>query len=159
MAEQRQPEPTLPGSFSRALLVAAMVAVLYGATLFAVDGLISLFADRNMITEADAGPLVGPIMTFSALCVVFVTVLSGLRPTPGRRRIPAARALAAGLAVLIIAPAVGSIVYALGQEQILSGLPFFVRYLLNPFVLVAALLAVLTVLMLPLIARARSRAR
>lgn len=136
-----------------------MVAVLFGAILVAVDGLISLTTDRDMITETDAGPLVGPIMTFSALCVVFITVLSGLRPAPGHRGIPVARALFAGLLVLVLEPAVGAIVYAIGQDQIFSGVPFFVRYLLNPFVLIAALLAMLTVLMLPLIARIRSRAR
>ena len=136
-----------------------MVAVLYGAILLAADGVISLAADQDVIGEADAGPLVGPIMAFSALCVVFVSVLSGLRPTPGRRQIPVGRAVFTGLAVLILGPAVGSIVYAFGQDQILSGIPFFVRYLLNPFVLVATLLAVITVLMLPLIARVRSRPR
>ncbi len=159
MAEHRPPEPTHSGSFSRALLVAVMVAVLYGAILFAIDGLISLLSDQNVIAETDAGPLVGPIMTFAALCVVFVSVLSGLRPALGRRRIPVGRAILTGLAVLILGPAVGSIVYSLGQEQILSGMPFFVRYLVNPFVLVATLLAVITVLMLPLISLARSQAR
>lgn len=159
MAEQRPPEPTHTGSFSRALLVAVMVAVLYGAILLATDGIISLISDRDVIVETDAGPLVGPIMAFSALCVVFFSVLGGLRPAPGGIRISYARAITTGLFVYILGPAVGSIVYIFGQEQLLSGLHFFVRYLLSPFVLASALLAILTMLLLPVIGRARSRPR
>lgn len=136
-----------------------MVAVLYGAVLFATYGLISVFADQDVIVEQDAGPLVGPIMAFAAVCVVFLSVLSGLRPTPGGTPIPVARAILTGLAVYVIGPVAGAIVYVFGQEQLLSGLHFFVRYLLSPFVLSATLIAVITLLMLPVIARARSGAR
>ncbi|MCC6270135.1 MAG: hypothetical protein IT190_02535 [Microbacteriaceae bacterium] len=135
-----------------------MVAALYGAVLLAIDGVISLLADRDVIVEADAGPLVGPIMAFSAVCVVFLSVLSGLRPVPGGVRFPLGPALLTGLAVYLLSPSIGAIVYVFGQEQLLSGVHFFVRYLLSPFVLAAALLAVVTILLLPAIALARSRA-
>jgi hypothetical protein len=62
------------------------------------------------------------------------------------------------LVVYFLSPFVGAIVYVFGQEQILSGVHFFVRYLLSPFVLASALLAVATILLLPAIALARSRA-
>lgn len=136
-----------------------MVAVLYGAILLAVDGLISLIGDRDVIVEEDAGPLVGPIMAFSALCVVFLSVLAGLRPVSGRMPIPFGRAMTTGFAVYLIGPAVGAIVYLFGQEQVLTGLDFFVRYLLSPFVLAATILAIITILMLPVISLARSQAR
>jgi hypothetical protein len=135
-----------------------MVAALYGAVLLAIDGVISLLADQDVIVEADAGPLVGPIMAFSAVSVVFLSVLSGLRPVPGGARIPLGPALLTGLVVYFLSPFVGAIVYVFGQEQILSGVHFFVRYLLSPFVLASALLAVATILLLPAIALARSRA-
>lgn len=145
--------------FSRALLVAVMVTVLYGALLLAIDGVISLIADRDVVVESDAGPLVGPIMAFAALCVVFVSVLSGLRPSPGRTRIPTVRAVITGLIVYILSPAVGAIVYIFGQQQLLTGVGFFVEYLLSPFVLASTILAIITILLLPLIAVARSHAR
>lgn len=138
-----------------------MVVVLYGALLLAVDGVISLLADRDVIVEADAGPLVGPIMAFAALCVVFVSVLTGLRPAPGGAGapLPLGRALVTGVVVYLLSPAVGGIVYVFGQEQILSAVHFFVKYLMSPFVVAAALLAIVTILVLPAIALARSRAR
>lgn len=136
-----------------------MVAVLYGAILLAVDGMISLFIDQDVIGEKDAGPLVGPIMAIAVLCVVFVSVLGGLRPVAGLRRIPVVRAVLTGLAVFVIGPAVGAIVYVFGQDQLLTGLGFFVRYLLSPFVIASAVIAFATILLLPWISLARSRAR
>ena len=136
-----------------------MVAVLYGAILFAVYGLISAFSDQDVIAEPDAGPLVGPIMAFTALCIVFLSVLFGLRPTPGATPIPVGRATVTGLAVYVIGTAAGAIVYVFGQETLLAGLHFFIRHLLSPFVFTATLLAVVMILLLPVIARARSGAR
>lgn len=147
------------GSFSRALLVAVMVAVLYGAILLAVDGFVSLFSDRSVISEPDAGPLVGPIMAVVALAVVFVAVLGGLRPTPGRPVIPVARALVTAALVYLLSPLAGAIVYLAGQETLLTGALFFGKYLASPFVIAAAVLALAPILLLPLIGLARSRAR
>lgn len=136
-----------------------MVAVLYGAILLAVDGLVSLLAERDVILESDAGPLVGPIMAVTAVSVVFVSTLSGLRPTPDRRGVPLVRAIATGGVVFLLGPLVGAIVYSMGQAQALSGPQFFVKYLSSPFVVTSAVLALVTLLLLPLISMARSRAR
>ncbi|GAA3731622.1 hypothetical protein GCM10022239_05270 [Leifsonia bigeumensis] len=147
------------GSFSRALLVAVMVTVLYGAILLAFDGFVSLLADRDVIQEQDAGPLVGPIMAVVALAIVFVSVLGGLRPTSARPAIPVARAVVTALLVYLLGPFAGAIVYVAGQEQLLTGVLFLARYLGSPFVIASAVLALLPVLLLPLIAIGRSRAR
>lgn len=147
------------GSFSRALLVAAMVAVLYGALLVAIDGFMSLIFDRDVIVEEDAGPLVGPIMAMVAVAVVFVSVLGGLRPTVGRRPVPVVRAVGTFVLVYVLGPLVGSVAYALGQDQLFTGLDFFGQYLFSPFVIASAVLAGATILFLPVIATARSRAR
>lgn len=136
-----------------------MVAVLYGALLVAIDGFVSLLADRDVITEPDAGPLVGPIMAVVALAIVFLSVLGGLRPTPGRPKLPLARAVITALAVYFLSTLAGAIVYVSGQDQLLSGALFFARYLGSPFVIASALLAAVPVLLLPLLASARSRAR
>lgn len=159
MAEQRPPEPPHSGSFSRALLVAVMVAVLYGAILLATEGMISLFGDQDVIGEKDAGPLVGPTMAIASLGVVFLSVLGGLRPAPGPARLPVGRAVFTALAVYVLSPAAGAIVYILGQAQLLTGVSFFVRYLLSPFVIASAVIAFAAILLLPVISLARSRAR
>ena len=149
----------MPGSFSRALLVAVMVTVLYGAILLALDGVLSLLADRDVISEPDAGPLVGPIMAVVALAIMFVSVLGGLRPTSMPPRIPVARAVTTAILVYLLGPLAGAVVYTAGQEQLLTGLLFFARYLASPFVIASAVLALVRILLLPLIGVARSRAR
>lgn len=159
MAQSRPSDSVDSRSFSRALIVALMVAVLYGAILLAIDAIVTVLTDRDIISEPDAGPLVGPIMSFAAVCIVFVSVLFGLRPEPGKRRVPIVRAIVTGLAVLVVGPLVGAIVFVLGQVQLRSGVDFFMEHLASPFVIVSALLAVITLLLLPAIARVRSRAR
>lgn len=136
-----------------------MVTVLYGAILLALDGFVSLLVDRDVVSEPDAGPLVGPIMAVVALAVVFVSVLGGLRPTSGRPAIPVARAITTTALVYLLGPLAGAIVYTAGQDQLLAGLLFFARYLASPFVIASALLALVPILLLPLIGTARSRAR
>lgn len=159
MAESPPSDPVRPRSFSRALLIAVMVAVLYGAILMAVDGFVSLLIDRDVISERDAGPLVGPVMAVAALSVVFVSVLGGLRPAPGPRRIPVGRASATTLIVYVVSPLTGAIVYVFGQNRILTAVEFFGKYLASPFVIASAALAGLVILLLPVIDLSRSRAR
>lgn len=154
--EQSPPDPA---PFSRALLLAVMVTVLYGAVLVAVFGLVSLALDRDVIGEPDAGPLVGSAMAAVALTVVFLSVLFGLKPHAGIRRMPVGRAVTTGLLGYLLSPLAGAVVYALGQPQLASGIPFYLRYLLSPFVALAALIALVTVLLLPWIDSARSAAR
>jgi hypothetical protein len=125
----------------------------------AVDGLVSLLADRSVISEPDAGPLIGPIMAVVALAIVFVSVLGGLRPTSARPSIPAGRAVVTGVLVYLLSPLAGAIVYVVGQGRLVTGALFFVKYLGSPFVIAAAALAIVAILLLPLIALARSRAR
>lgn len=151
--------PTKPAPFSRALLIAGMVSVLYGAILVAVDGIISLASDRDVITEPEAGPLIGPIMAVVAIVVLFFSILDGLRPTSGRARLMIGRALSTTLLIYLLSPLAGSIGYALGQPQLASAIPFYLRYLLSPFVVASALIAFLPVVFLPWIGRARSGAR
>ncbi len=136
-----------------------MVAVLYGAVLVAVDGIISLITDRDVISEPEAGPLIGPIMATVAVGVLFFSILGGLSPTSRKTRLMVGRALSTALLIFLLSPLAGSIGYALGQPQLASGIPFFLRYLLSPFVLASALIAILPVMVLPWIARARSGAR
>ena len=136
-----------------------MVTVLYGAILVAVYGFISLVVDRDVITEADAGPLIGPIMAVAVLAIMFFSVLGGLRPVTGRPRVPVARAVITAASVFLLGPLAGAIVYAFGQDQLLSALLFFAHYLASPFVIASAVVALVPILLLPLSGMARSAAR
>jgi hypothetical protein len=98
-------------------------------------------------------------MAVVALAVVFVSVLGGLRPTSARPSIPAGRAVVTGVLVYLLSPLAGAIVYVVGQGRLVTGALFFVKYLGSPFVIAAAALAIVAILLLPLIALARSRAR
>ncbi|MBX3091869.1 MAG: hypothetical protein KF801_05100 [Cryobacterium sp.] len=159
MAESPPSDPVRRGSFTRALVVALMATVLYGAVLVALDGFLTLLTNRDVVAERDAGPLVGPAMAVTALAVVFVSVVGGLRPASGPRRIPVGRSLATAFIVYLLGPVAGSIVYVSGQEHLASGVLFFGRYLASPFVICSAVLAGLVILLLPWISLARSRAR
>lgn len=135
-----------------------MVTVLCGAVLMATDGVMSLVADRDVVAEPDAGPLVGPAMAIAALAVLFLSLLGGLRPSPRAPSVPVARAIVASGLVWVLGPAVGAIAYSLGQEQPLSGLLFFSRHLVSPFTIASAAIVLLAVLLLPLLSTARSGA-
>ena len=74
-------------------------------------------------------------------------------------RIPVARAVTTAILVYLLGPLAGAVVYTAGQEQLLTGLLFFARYLASPFVIASAVLALVPILLLPLIGVARSRAR
>jgi hypothetical protein len=138
-----------------------MVTVLYGAILVAVYGFISLLADQDVITEPDAGPLIGPIMAVVVLTIMFFSVLGGLRPAPGRARlrVPVARAVGTATSAYLLGPMIGSIVYAFGQNQLLTAVLFFAHYLASPFVIASAVVALVLILLLPLINLAGSAAR
>ena len=136
-----------------------MVTVLYFAVLVAVDGFISLITDREVITQADAGPLVGIAMSSVALLIMFASLLGGLKPMPGRRKLPVGRAISTALLIYLVAPAAGAVVYSFGQPQLASAIPFFLGYLLSSFVVAAAAIAVVPVLLIPWIDRVRSGAR
>lgn len=148
-----------------------MVTVLYGAILVAVYGFISLFSDRDVITEPDAGPLVGPIMAVTALAILFFSVLGGLSPGAVRRpgstgrqgsagyRVPVGRAIGTAASIYLLGTAAGSIVYAFGQSQLLTAVLFFAQYLASPFVISSAIVALVLILLLPLIDLAGPAAR
>ena len=63
-----------------------MAMVLYGALLGCVYGFISLLTGRDVISEPDVGPLIGPVMAAVACVLVFVSVLMSLRPRSGPLR-------------------------------------------------------------------------
>lgn len=117
-----------------------MATVLAFALIVFVFGMLSLALDRDVIDEADAGPLVGVSMVVVALLVVLlITLREAPAPIVGRT-------VSAALAVVILSPLVGAIMYSVVTVE-LGVIPvFFGRYVLSPFVLASAIIAALVVL-------------
>lgn len=109
-----------------------MATVFDFAVLIFVFGFLSLILDRDIVSEADAGPVPGPAMTVTACVLVFSAVYR-------RQRKLSRRAGAVALATMIAVPVVGSIAYSLARSELAVIPAFLGRYILSPFVLAAAL--------------------
>jgi len=132
----------------RPALLALMITVLYGALVTAVDGFIALLGDQDPVPYADAGPLVGPGMGLVACAIVFWAALRGLR-RPARAIV---RALLAALAVYVLGPLAGALLYLLGSADAFRPVLFLAHFLLSPFTIAAALIALLAVALVPALA-------
>lgn len=129
MAEQpRDPQPNL--------LLAVMTLVAYLATVIMVFGFLSLFLDRDVIAERDAGTLLGPSMVAAACLVTFVR-LRRLRPEQRPWR-PAALAAASTYVVMILVAGVG---YAFARQQPMWFVLYLQQQAVSPFVVAAAVLS------------------
>lgn len=160
--------PALPPhqGLGTALVAAGMVAVVYAAAVVAVFGVISVITDTDVVSEPDAPVLIAPAMVAVAGIVVFLSVLTGLRPGRAGGRVPVARAIVTALAAYLLAAAAGAIGWAfsnagapVGTDPGVSALLFFARQLGGPYLIGACLLALLPPLLLPLIRLGRSRPR
>jgi hypothetical protein len=127
-----------------AITVAVFATVLYLALAICVSGLISLFANREVLAEGDAGPLVAPIMFAVSTAAVFVQLVRlGVGP---RRRSTIGAALIAGIAVYLLFVVVGSILYAAGNGDPLRALFFISANAAGPYAISIAVLATVVVL-------------
>jgi hypothetical protein len=136
-----------------------MAAVLFGALLGAVYGFISLLSGRDVITEPDVGPLIGPIMAATACAVVFVSVLFSLRPSGGPLRLPWTRSIVTAAIVYLLGPFVGAVLVAIDRADLFAALFFFAESATGPFVVASALISVPVVLFAPLLAASSNRPR
>lgn len=120
-----------------ATTIAAFAVVLFLALAIAASGIISLYADREVLTERDAGPLVAPIMF-----VVATAALYALLVTFGRRRGSLfAGALVTAVITYFFFLISGSILYAVGKGRPLLSLLFFGSNALGPFAIAVAAIA------------------
>ena len=117
------------------ILLALMAAVLYVALVVMVWGIMSFTLARDIIVDPDAGPLLGPSLV--AACAVLVLLLCLRR----RRLGPVVGGIAAVLGSIMIAALVAAVVLVIGSGRILAFPVYFGLYVLNPFLLVAGLLA------------------
>ena len=117
--------------------IAVFAAVLFLALAIAASGIISLFADREVLTERDAGPLIAPIMFAVATAALYAILVAF-----GRRR----GSLFAGAIVTAVVTyfsflIIGSALYSLGKGQLLLSLLFFGSNAIGPFAITVAVIA------------------
>ena len=130
-----------------AYTVAVFAVVLFLALAIATSGIISLFADREVLTERDAGPLIAPVMFAVATAALYTQLVTfGLR----RGSIVVNAAVIAIVCYFLFLFS-GSTLYSLGKGRPLLGLLFFGSNALGPFaaaVLVIAFVVALAFLLL-----------
>ena len=124
-------------------LLPVLVAVGYIATLIAVWGFTSLLLDADVITETDAGPLLGPAMAVTAGVVVSLS-LWRLR----KRTTLLAPTVATAASVYVLMLLVGAVGYSATRGVLTWLVLLTARYALSPFIVGAALLAGLSVVFL-----------
>jgi hypothetical protein len=133
-----EPERRATPPPDRVLPVLGTVA--YVAVVIAAWGFTSLFLGRDVIEEADAGPLLGPAMVLAAC----VTTAGFLLRMPRTAR-PWRSAAAAAASAYVISLVVGGIGMAITRGSLLWVVLFGGRHAGSPFVLELAVLAGATV--------------
>jgi hypothetical protein len=141
--------PRLPTP-ANAWSVPAMLAIVYGCSLIAAWGFTSLLIDVDVITEKDAGPLLGPAMATAAIVVTF---LSLLRVRKARSVTWAAVSGAASVWIAMLA--VGAIGYTLTRGELAWLALFAGKYSTSPFVVLPTLLTAAAILIGAAIMRGR----
>jgi len=117
-------------------MLPVLAAVTYAAAVIALWGFVSLALNVDAIAQRDAGPLLGPAMVLGAVVVTFVAMLRVVR-----RGSPTGAALVSAASVYVVMLGIGAVGYTIVRADV-SWLVLFVGgYALSPFVLGAALLS------------------
>lgn len=125
-----------------ATIVAVFAAVLYAALLVASFGVISLVTNLEVISDPDAGSLVGLVMSGVAVLVVFLMMLLlGVRTPPERQHIVVGYAIGTGFAALAAFLLTGVLLYSRGEGVLANLLSFPGELLLAPFSWTVGILA------------------
>jgi len=124
--------------------VAPFAAVTYVALVVCAFGFISLFADLDVVTDPDAGPLTGPLMVVVATIVVVWAIVRETRRVP--LRVSIGTAAVAGLLAWFAYGASGGVFDAVATGDLANGAVFAATTLLAPFAVTAGVLAVIIVL-------------
>jgi hypothetical protein len=139
-----------------ATIVALFATVLYLALVVAALGLISLATNQEVISETDAGPLVGPSMAGAAVILVFVMLLIlGVGGPAARERVAVGWAFLTGLAAFLIFIVVGAVLYASGSGELVQLLLFAAAQVASPFAWATGILALIVTLVYSWILAAR----
>ncbi|MET1052103.1 MAG: DUF6121 family protein [Mycetocola sp.] len=143
--------PGRPTSYPYTLVVFAGVA--YFALVVCAFGFLSLLTNTDVVSQPDAGPLVGPAATGSAVLTLLLFLIdvarryerdlraavaaSSLRPV----RLPLGRSILIGAVSFAAYVIVGSVLYAMTTEQLFSAVLFAADASLSGYGLAAGVLA------------------
>lgn len=123
-------DPGRPASFPYVLI--AFAGVLYFALVVCAFGFVSLLTDTDVVTQADAGPLVGPFATVSAVVTVLLYLLGIARRFEREQRIalesrsgdpvrlPLGRAVLIGFITFIVYVLAGALAYSVATAQLFT---------------------------------------
>jgi hypothetical protein len=122
--------------------IAIFAVVLFLALAIAASGIISLYTDREVLTEPDAGPLIAPTMFALATAALYTLLV-----TFGRRR----GSLVVGALVTAVITYFfflfsGSTLYSIGKGRPLLSLLFFGSNAVGPFAITVAVIAFIVAL-------------
>lgn len=143
-----------------AATLTVFATVLYGALLIAALGVLSVLLERDVINDADAGPLAGPIACLVAAAVVFTTLLvRALRVPRHAHDIALGAVLLVGVGSYLGYAVAGGVVVAIADPY--RFVPFVVEQLIGPFAAAAGILSAIVVLvdMVVLSSRIEERGR
>lgn len=128
-----------------AATLAVFATVLYVALLIAALGVLSVLLNRDVIDDADAGPLAGPIACAFAAAVVFVALLVRALRREHEHDLALGTALLLGIGSYLAYAVGGGFVVAIADPY--RFLPFLVTQLIGPFAAAAGVLAFVVVLL------------
>ena len=134
-APSRLPPPPNPA------LARVLATATYLAALIALWGFTSLLLDRDVIVQSDAGPLLGPAMALAACVATWLSLARSGRMALWVRALASAVFAFSGMLL------VGAVGYALSTGEPGWLLLFVAIYAASPFVIGAALLSGVTVLL------------
>jgi hypothetical protein len=117
--------------------IAVFAGVLFLALAIAVSGVISLYADREVLAERDAGPLIAPTMFAAATAALYVLLVTFAR----RRGSLIVGALLSAVITYFFFLLSGSTLYSLGKGRPLLSLLFFGANAVGPFAIAVAVIA------------------
>lgn len=132
--------------------VAPFAAVTYVALVVCAFGFISLFADLDVVTDPDAGPLTGPLMIVVATIVVIWAIVRETRRTP--LRVSAGTAVVAGLVAWLAYGVSGGVFDAIATRDGSGAVVFAASTLAAPFSITVGVLAAVIVLVAAAVAAA-----
>ena len=131
-----------------ASVIAIFATALFLALVVCASGLISLIANREVLVEKDAGPLIAPVMFAVATAALYVQLVSARARRGGSIILSAALI---GVIVFVFYNIAGATLYSLGSGEPLRGILFFAANALGPYsvsVGIAAVVVAFSYLML-----------
>jgi hypothetical protein len=136
--------------------IAVFATVLYAALVIAIFGMISLYTDRDVISDSTVGPVVGPVMTASSvLLVLFWLLWIALRVPENEQRIALGTALLLGVVGYLLFCAVGGFFVGLASGDPIAFIGFFGLQLTSPFAISVGILAFIVCILFMLVLASR----